>query len=157
MALYCTSDSGSEIPLEQGQLLASLALAVIRELGGATMLLDEDNKPRSYRLARCGPLALLEKPTDAASPQVIDCYLVLETVPHSSGRGDMFKLDPRAGLFSLQRLHNANPPDFHLRALRDPETWLAAAANTLLGELQQRTQLLADLDLPLPSKSPCLE
>jgi hypothetical protein len=147
-------NGGGEIPVEQATLLASLALAVVRELGGATMLLDEDNKPQSYRLARCGPLALLEKPNYAASPQIIDCYLVLETVPHSSGRGDMFKLDQSCGLFSLERLHRATPAEFHLRARRNPNEWVGAVIPVLLSELQKRApELFAELDLPLPSSS----
>jgi hypothetical protein len=138
MALAITSDCGSEIPSEQGRLLAYLALATMRHLGGATMLLGEDNTPRSYRLARCGPLALLEKPTDEASPQIIDCYVIVETVPHSSGKGDMFRLDPACGLFSLERLHNATPADWHLRARRDPDEWLRGVAGTLYEALRQR-------------------
>jgi hypothetical protein len=153
MALHLTSDSGDEIPSEQGRLLACLALATMRHLGGETMLLDEDNNPRSYRMARCGPLALLEKPTDAASAQTIDCYLVIETVPHSSGKGDMFRLDPKCGLFSLERLHNATPADWHLRARRDPQEWLRGVCGELFEELKQR---VPQLDLDEPSGSAAL-
>jgi hypothetical protein len=104
-------------------------------------------------MARCGPFALLEKPADAAAPAIIDCYLVLETVPHSSGRGEIFKLDPDNGLFSLERLHNATPADWHLRARRDPGEWLRGVCGTLFEELQQRAHLLGGLDLLAPGSS----
>ena len=66
MALHCTSDSGGEIPPEQGQFLASLALTAVRHLGTDTLLLDDkDNDWRAgFRMVRFGSYALIQRPTD---------------------------------------------------------------------------------------------
>jgi hypothetical protein len=34
-----------------------------------------------------------------------------------------FEIDPQRLLYSLQWRHNAQPPDFHLQLVRDPQPW----------------------------------
>jgi hypothetical protein len=153
MALHCTSDSGlSEIPHEQGKLLAILVLETVRHLGVETKLMFDDGNDWSpgYRMARCGPFALVEKQANDRTPQTIDCYLIGETAPlGSGGHGMKYKLDPALALFSLDRLHHATPPNFLLRARRDPQDWLDAVAHALLGELRaRRPEMFEGLELP---------
>src|SRR5215831_19749947 len=55
------------------QLLAALALAVVKKLGRDTVVVDAGNNPLTgWRLARIGDIVLLEKPADAQSPRRID-------------------------------------------------------------------------------------
>jgi hypothetical protein len=157
MALVITSDSGDEIPPEQGRLLASLALTALRHLATDTLLLDDaDNNWRAgFRMVRFGPYALIQKPADEKRLQCIDCYLIETMEPGPNGHGVKYKLDPERALFSLDRFAGTEPdlpPNFHLRARRDPQDWLNGVAHTLLGELQERVpQLFAKLDLPDPT------
>jgi hypothetical protein len=48
---------------------------------------------------------------------------------------------PRA---SLQWVHKATPPDFHLQLLRDPKEWFDAVSLTVLAELSRHDPQLRD-------------
>jgi hypothetical protein len=119
-------------------------LETVWHLGKDTCLLrDQGSKWRpGFRMVRCNPFVLIEWPYNDKTLQIIDCY---KTAPHSKEPGGAAKanppvsgalrLDPKHGLFSLQRLNHAIPPDFHLRARHDPQDWLDAVSHTLLDEL----------------------
>jgi hypothetical protein len=155
MAVHCSSDSGDEIPPEQGKLLASLALTAIRHLAADTLVLNDADKNwrTGFRMVRFGSYALIQKPADKSDEkrlQCIDCYVIETMEPGPNGHGVNYRLDPERALFSLDRFAGTEPelpPNFHLRARRDPHNWLNAVAYALLAALGERVpQLFEGLD-----------
>jgi hypothetical protein len=53
----------------------------------------------------------------------------------SAINGKKFKIDSRRLCFSLQWLHDAHPPDFHLTLVRNPRPCCDFVATLLFGEL----------------------
>jgi hypothetical protein len=107
----------SEPTLDQSQsrLLGALTLIALKHLGVDTLVVDEENSLcPDWRMARIGDVALLEKPADSRSPKRIDCYQVMER----SVGATAFKFDPARLVYSLRRLHRAEPPD--CRFYRNP-------------------------------------
>jgi hypothetical protein len=106
----------SEPTLDQSQsrLLGALTLIALKHLGVDTLVVDEENSLcPDWRMARIGDVALLEKPADSRSPKRIDCYQVMER----SVGATAFKFDPARLVYSLRRLHRAEPPVAQLSEL----------------------------------------
>jgi hypothetical protein len=152
MALLIT---GTEIPLEQGKLLASLTLEAMRHLATDTLVLnDADNNWRTGFRMVCfgsGSYALIQRPPDEKRLQCIDCYLIETMEPGPLGHGVNYRLDPERALFSLDKFAGTDPElsfDFHLQLRQDPEDWLGTVPYMLLGELRTRApQLLPEVTL----------
>ena len=49
-------------------------------------------------------------------------HRLLSVVEHNAN-GTTFRLDPARLVYSLRRKHNAEPPDYELVPLWDPELW----------------------------------
>jgi hypothetical protein len=108
----------------------------VERFGGAALLVDAENRLRELRMVRVNDIVLVDQPADHTGPRCINCYLV---------EGERtFKFDPTRLLYSLQWLHKATPPDFHLQLLRDPREWFDAVSLTLLAELSRHDPQLRD-------------
>src|SRR5262245_51971960 len=127
MTLTCISESGGDLPLEQGRLIAALSIGAVEHLGGDALLMDADNRPHKWRMARIDDIVVVDQPADDTGPRCINCYFV---------EGEKtFRLDRARLLFSLRRQHKARPPDFLLVSARDPQIWLDFVVVVLLAEL----------------------
>ena len=98
--------------------------------GGDAILCDLDDRLRELRMARIGPVVLIEE-VGTKRPREIACYMT-----EHSEVGKPFKLDPARRLFLLQAESRAMPPDWRLVLVCDPASpAVEMAARLLLAEL----------------------
>jgi hypothetical protein len=97
-----------------GKLLGVLTLLTMQRRGGDAILCDLDDRLRELRMARIGPVVLIEE-LGTKRPREIACYIT-----EDSDTGKPFKPDPARRLFLLQAESRAMPPDWQLVPVRDP-------------------------------------
>jgi hypothetical protein len=113
-----------------GKLLGVLTLLTMQRAAADAVLCDLDDRLRELRMARIGPVVLIEE-VGTRRPREIACYLT-----EDSEVGKPFKIDPARRLFLLQAESRAMPPDWQLVPVCDPASpAFEMAARLLLSEL----------------------
>ena len=89
----------------QSRLLGALTLASVQRLGGGTVCVDQDDRFRTWRMARVDDVVLIDQAADETAPRSINCYLVeVEDIDPTSQLAEddkKFKIDPSRLLYAL--------------------------------------------------------
>ena len=135
-------------------MAGALTLATVRRLGGDTVCVDQDNRFRTWRMARVDDVVLIDKAADENRTTLHHCYLVevdeIDATSQLAEDGKKFKVDPSRLLYALRWLNWDEPPDLDLTLVRDPALWFKDVTTLLLGALNRHDPHLFDA-VPLPA------
>ena len=132
-------------------MAGALTLATVRRLGGDTVCVDQDNRFRTWRMARVDA----DRPGRRRDRTTLHhCYLVevdeIDATSQPAEDGKKFKVDPSRLLYALRWLNWDEPPDLDLTLVRDPALWFKDVTTLLLGALNRHDPHLFDA-VPLPA------
>lgn len=117
---------------EQARQLRMVMHACVDQIGGHGVLIDEDDRPSTCRLAPVGACLIV---ADFAGDRTIIRFREIHLYAVEAG-GERFKLDPRHRLCVFAAQSFALPPDWHLQRDRPPELWLRHAMTLMVDALQ---------------------